>query len=65
MNKQDTENITSWDKRTADAILNELYHVDVSTRVYGNGWSRYLDDLAEKYGAEMDSRPRLYISVIP
>lgn len=51
----------SWDIPTAEAILNELRHMDVYARLYGHKWSFFLDELAEKYGAEPDTRPRLNI----
>ena len=53
----------TWDKPTAEAILYELRHIDVYTRLYGDKWSSFLDDLAQTYGAEPDMRPRLYIGV--
>ena len=51
----------TWDIPTAEAILHDLRHMDMYKRIYGHGWSRFLDDLAEKYGAEPDMRPRLNI----
>ncbi len=51
-----------WDKATADAILERLQHVGTYTRLYGDQWQDFLDQLAEDFGAEPDMRPRLYIT---
>ena len=45
------------------AIIEELYNVDVYTRIYGDRWLKFLDDLAERYAEKPNMSPRLSIRI--
>lgn len=38
------------------------FDISTSTRVNGDAWSRHMDELAEFYKLEPDTRPGLYLS---
>jgi hypothetical protein len=44
-------------------LMEEIRNVDTHTRINGDRWTAFLDELAERYGLAPDTRPRLYIEV--